>query len=63
MDIGSVGDIITASGLLHNFIIDERDPENANFAAHFDCEIINGETEHSHHGEIPVAMHVVNQQP
>ena len=41
MDIGSVGDIISAACLIHNYIIDARDPENETFAADFDYTMVH----------------------
>lgn len=41
MSVASVGDIISAQGLIHNFVVDGRDLKNVSYAAIFDHGMVH----------------------
>jgi hypothetical protein len=65
MDIGAVGEVVSAAGLLHNFIIDQRteedDEEYFSSFSHSSLQADGNENNHDH--EVPVAMVTGNEQP
>ena len=58
MDIGVVGDVVMAAGLLHNFIIDQRDPEDDDAANRYFSSFShsNLRRDNQRNEEVPVAM-------
>ena len=65
MDLASVGDIISAAGLVHNFIIDERDTESFLYISSFSHNTLIAEEHTVDHGsdEIPEALVSGNNEP
>jgi hypothetical protein len=59
-DVAVVGEIIAAAGLLHNFIVDERDAESSCYIANFSHTNLRDDNEHDE--EVPVAMVTDNNE-
>jgi hypothetical protein len=62
MDLSSVGDILSAAALLHNFIVDERDEDSLDYFASFNHGNLTSESEDFQSSDTPMATVTGNNE-